>query len=147
MRKALKTEQLPFVPVNVASHARGESAVRVKARVVAVQENLFELNPWCGQPGAEKLRLSVTLRDASGDIQVFWWNSTFGTLIPHNLDELAALWEACDDSEEGKKAFLEVINTSAGKDFSWTLRPVVWKKKTGESVLQWHVHVVNEVEG
>ena len=146
VKKALKSETLNFVTVDTAKASGGGAALRVKASPVAFTDDIFEKNIWVGDT-AENVRLPLMLRDQTGIMTVAFWSNTFGQVIPHNVDELSAMWEACSNGDAAKATLLNALNTSVNKNFSWTLRPSTWTRADGEVQIQWNVHAVANAEG
>ena len=145
-RKALKSEVLNYITVLTAKRSNGELAVRVKASMVEVEADIFKHNLWATGKNGDSFRLPLTLRDATGDIQVTFWSAQFTDVIPYNVDELNTMWEACSEGEAAQQHFLDKINVNASKEYSWTLRPNQWKRSEDETTLQWSVHAVSEME-
>ena len=146
VRKALKSETLNFVTIDTAKASSGDAALRVKASRAAFTDDLFEKNIWVGD-SAQNVRLPLVLRDQTGTMTVAFWSNTFGQVIPHNVDELNTMWEACGNGDAAKATLLNALNTSVNKSFSWTLRPSKWTRTDGEVQIQWHVHAVANAEG
>jgi len=136
VKKALKSETLTVLSVDAAKRSSGDNAVRVKAIMVPIEAEIFDMTLWTAGAGGESMRLPVTLRDTTADLHVTLWNSQFSFVIPYNVDELSVMWEACNEGEDAKKTFLDTLNSNASKEYSWTLRPNKWIRNDGESVMQ-----------
>ena len=104
------------------------------------------LNVWATGATGESMRLPLKLRDSTGDITVTFWSAQFNHVIPYNVDALSTMWEACGEGDEAQQEILDKIDVNATKEYSWTLRPHKWKRNDDETVLQWSVHAVNDVE-
>ena len=144
-KKALKSEVLNITTIDTVKSSPGDAAARVTASMVPLAMDLFDKNIWVSTD-VESIRLPVLLRDSTGDLPVSFWSASFGTVIPYNIDELSALWDACGNGSEAQQAFLKALNANAGKCFSWTLRPSLWTRTDGSLQIQWTVHAVNETD-
>ena len=141
LRKAIRSEVLPAITIQEVKQSDGQEATCVEATMAAFAEDVLDATLWVGQ-AADRMRLPVTLRDATGNLPCTLWSSEFGPLIKENIDELSGLYAACENGQEAKQAFLDALNANADKPFRWTLRPRFWEREKREKELQWHVACV-----
>ena len=141
LRKALRSEVLPAITIQEVKQSDGQEATCVQATMAAFAEDVLDATLWVGQ-AADRMRLPVTLRDATGNLSCTLWSSEFGPLIKENIDELSVLYAACENGQEAKQAFLDALNANADKAFRWTLRPRFWEREKHPKELQWHVACV-----
>ena len=142
VRKALRTEALPIVSINDVKQANGQEAKCIQAAMLPLDLEVLTTSLWVGAD-SDRMRLPITLRDATGNLPCTLWSSEFGNFIPKNIDELSTLFAACDEGLAAQTAFLAALNPNADKIFRWTLRPRIWTRDQNEE-LQWHVADISD---
>lgn len=92
----------------------------------AFTDDLFEKgSPFTGEETSPKLRLTTALVDDNGRIPyATFWTAAVREITKSDIDTIGEMWASCD-TEDGKKAFLEMLNANAQSTFTFigTLKP------------------------
>lgn len=125
----------------------------VNAAFLPLTEDTISSNWWHGDEH-DKLRLQVTLQDATEAIEVVWWSDRFSDVI--KLDE-AFIRKAYDVLILGKatpentarnmrRDLLQALNAKAMRMFRWVLERRTWSTLPGVEITCWQVEDVDDVD-
>lgn len=133
-RKALRRESLQPCPINILPPTPSDGVLHaVIATANPVTNRIFNETLWLDDA---RMRLPMTLQDATGVVRVTFWSQDWPASI--DINELGALYTQCN-TPAGEDNFLQAINANLQNPARWLLRPKRWARDDGSVETQWHV--------